>query len=1011
MFSNLSFLRKKTLVRVISVLLLQTFLLYNIAYTAPAENVTIQEKEDTLAPYVVSQLVLEADNSKLVRTLDKAVTAAKKVGDTQMMSFAERAKRVQKGSIRAYLRKCLKRIQKDYQELDIVWDIKDLNSIFFGNLVTKVVALAGEGQLENEPYELVGKRMGPMALEELDNLCREMGIATQNETPGRGPARTGDSEKMLTLDEAHAFDSVLEKIFDYEEEHRGAVKKNDIIDADRGLVNSQYVVIEDEVWDQFVKEYNADPANEVKVPMDLEAVPGTNKTRFDFDPTDPEYSYDHDVKKFIYIKTSRYKLLSKDKEKLLRFALHENEHIRSAMGLIPATRGDRSKEEGIIRHDLGYDISDIIDEFRKLRDKEFRDYYEKKFGDIFARRVSQDPPRELELKDLILESVDYFLNTGNAIPLAIILERLIVDEDTYRYGVFKDAIGKVQTERAILTNGIFTEALKAPFLNDYQRNEIVRMLRGMFKPVEVPDSEKVAVIMAGGGGTRLWPLSTSDDPKQLLKLFEFMSTLRISLERTIEAGFKPENVYVQTIPVYKEQIRGLFREMGLDPEKVIAEPEPADTAAAFGYAFAKLVRKHQGNKAVFIGTADHIIGQIDTLFKDTVNKALSTAWRNPLIGTIGITPKEPNEELGHINKGPETLSFDVFPVARFEEKPKGQRAVELFERGDLFNSGMFLATGNTVMSAFEELAPSGYYKGFKRIIEASDEELEEVEKEVFREFAKWKAARVSPDGGRGVSFDYVIAEPLSRGKATKTGIFTVPGDFYWEDIGSFYAICKQYMEGLYKDAGGNWRREGTNVVIENPGDNVTVTDCEGCLVFIKEKAPGDETPVEIAIGGQKHKPLKDMLIVYNPRTKTTMVAPLKVAGSLLKEIQGEVLKQNAYTAQFIKGGEIILEEKRAEVVNVTDKVVKDKDTGDDKRIVFEERAKDKGVIKSRGITNVKASCNEGLLVLLGTSDLEVRVNKVAGKRGEIEINVRRLDEEDWEISDEPRPVTVTREQR
>ncbi|MBU1127636.1 MAG: hypothetical protein KKE01_00955 [Candidatus Omnitrophica bacterium] len=527
-----------------------------------------------------------------------------------------------------------------------------------------------------------------------------------------------------------------------------------------------------------------------------------------------------------------------------------------------------------------------------------------------------------------------------------------------------------------------------------------RVLSARFKDMrqlgEVPADKKICLLFAGGVGTRLIGVSTPEAPKQIVPIFrdpktgEQKSSLQIGIERALEAGFLPENIRIQTTGALLRPIQDILVGMsvkGLTADNAYAEPAYADTAAAFGYGFACLVREGRGDNAVFVGTADHIIDLDSGEFKETVNNALDVVYGNPLIATIGIVPLEANNDFGHLEVGPETSIPGMFALAGFEEKPEGEKAQELFDRGDLFNSGMFLATPETVMEEFKKVAEKKglnpdvddcYYRGLSRIIDAAEgKKRDSVEREEFVKFARWKKDGKSPESPRGVSFDYVIAEQSEV-------MITTPGNFYWRDIGGYKAIYEQYAEpsGKYYAAGKTVDKKG-NVVLASAEeeDIVRFNNCEKCLVIIMDNADGEGFRADISLSG-----LKSQLVVYNPSKRMTMVASLDMPGSVLKALQDKVLNVNPYTAQFLGRGIPEMVDKRGEVLNV--------DIGAN----VETRAARTGIIKGLGNRDVVAACNSGLLLLPGTKEARIDVFRRSNSK-RITIDVSKIDEKNGIILD------------
>lgn len=210
-----------------------------------------------------------------------------------------------------------------------------------------------------------------------------------------------------------------------------------------------------------------------------------------------------------------------------------------------------------------------------------------------------------------------------------------------------------------------------------------------------------AVIMAGGAGTRLWPLSRKLRPKQLLRLFDGRSLLQIARER-LNGLFDPANIWVVTSAHYINHIAAELPDIPRD--NLIGEPMGRDTANAIGLA-AHLLQRRDPDATMAVFTADHIITPQER-FAGAVRTGLDAAeqFADSLI-TFGITPAGPHTGYGYLHRG-EALGPKTFRVAEFKEKPTLEVARQYVTSGEyLWNSGMFVWRVSAIRAELERNLP------------------------------------------------------------------------------------------------------------------------------------------------------------------------------------------------------------------------------------------------------------------------------------------------------------------
>ncbi len=217
-----------------------------------------------------------------------------------------------------------------------------------------------------------------------------------------------------------------------------------------------------------------------------------------------------------------------------------------------------------------------------------------------------------------------------------------------------------------------------------------------------------AVIMAGGGGTRLWPLSRKTFPKQLLSIFGDTTLFQSAINR-LNGVFDPENILIVSTEELKEK---LLSSSPIPPtEQYLDEPEPRGTAAVIALAAAVLAKSNP-TAVMAVLTADHTIQNV-AVFQKLLKQAYQAAQDGNLV-TLGIEPERPATGFGYIEKG-SSLSLsgveEVYTVQRFTEKPSLDQAVKMVSSGKfLWNSGMFFWRVDVILNEFKTWMPELHEK-------------------------------------------------------------------------------------------------------------------------------------------------------------------------------------------------------------------------------------------------------------------------------------------------------------
>ncbi len=301
-----------------------------------------------------------------------------------------------------------------------------------------------------------------------------------------------------------------------------------------------------------------------------------------------------------------------------------------------------------------------------------------------------------------------------------------------------------------------------------------------------------AVIMAGGKGTRFWPKSRKDLPKQLLSIGTKKPLIVETVER-LEPLIPRERIFISTSEDLAKRIQKLLP--GISRSNYILEPVGRDTAPCVGLATAVLSRKIGSGpkrKVMAVLPADHCIGQ-PARFRKTLLKAANIAARHEVFVTIGIKPSGPSTAYGYIQPG-EKLSGErgAFELKRFREKPGGHLAKRLLKQGCLWNAGMFIFQPEVGLVAFDKYLPK-MAAGLRRIEAAADTRTQKrLIQKLFPEFEK-------------VSLDYGIMEKTDN-------MAVISGEFGWCDVGGW--------DALYRLLGGDGERNvsrGSFIQVDSRG--------------------------------------------------------------------------------------------------------------------------------------------------------------------------------------------------
>jgi mannose-1-phosphate guanylyltransferase len=307
--------------------------------------------------------------------------------------------------------------------------------------------------------------------------------------------------------------------------------------------------------------------------------------------------------------------------------------------------------------------------------------------------------------------------------------------------------------------------------------------------------DNYAIIMAGGIGSRFWPMSTTECPKQFLDVLGIgKSLIRLTYERLLHL-IDSENIYVVTNEKYVALVKTQIPE--LTGEQILTEPVRKNTAPCITYAAAKIYAKNE-NANLVVAPSDHLI-----LKEDRFNKILSIALDESSKGeqliTLGIKPNRPDTGYGYIQfyQDGDIIGGQIKKVKQFTEKPNKELAELFVKSGDYYwNSGIFIWKASTLLKAIQKFKPELYNEFCSNY-------------SIYNTPAEQKFVHDAFISCEDISIDFAIMENAKN-------IYVVLADFNWSDLGTWSSL----YEHLEKDYKGNaadqnvWMVDSTNCIVK-----------------------------------------------------------------------------------------------------------------------------------------------------------------------------------------------------
>ncbi len=315
------------------------------------------------------------------------------------------------------------------------------------------------------------------------------------------------------------------------------------------------------------------------------------------------------------------------------------------------------------------------------------------------------------------------------------------------------------------------------------------------------------VIMAGGVGSRFWPMSTEDTPKQFIDVLGVGRTLLQMTADRFKGICPPENMWVVTNKRYASLVREQLPDM---PEQnILLEPCRRNTAPCIAYVSWRIKMMDPGANIV-VSPSDHVVTDV-VEFQRVIRQCLAFTCETDAIVTLGMKPNRPETGYGYIQADLSTNSLrnkEIFRVDKFREKPDLETALQYIRQSNFFwNAGIFIWRAETIVNALRVYAPR-----VNRIFERLQNDFGTPREQQLIDEAY-------PDC-ENISIDYAVMEKAEE-------IFVCPADFGWSDLGTWGALRMQSQQDIYG-----------NALI---GDNIKMVESHNCIVHVTE---GRQTVVQ-----------------------------------------------------------------------------------------------------------------------------------------------------------------------
>ncbi|NER15008.1 mannose-1-phosphate guanylyltransferase [Leptobacterium flavescens] len=323
-----------------------------------------------------------------------------------------------------------------------------------------------------------------------------------------------------------------------------------------------------------------------------------------------------------------------------------------------------------------------------------------------------------------------------------------------------------------------------------------------------------AILMAGGVGSRFWPVSTSDFPKQFHDMLGTGETLIQKTFHRLAKLIPEENIFILTNERYNDLV--LEQLPGISQRQVVLEPAMRNTAPCILYASLK-IQKENPDAVMIVAPSDHWI-EDEEAFSNNIKTCFDACQQSPILATLGIQPTFPNTGYGYIEYE-DSGDEDIKKVSQFKEKPTYEKAKEYLEQGNyLWNAGIFMWSASTIVNAFKEYQP-----------------------ELFALFNKGMDLYNTADEADFIEENYPKAENISIDYAIlefSKSIYVLPALFDWNDLGTWGSLYDKLDKDSDKNAVVNSRiiaDDARGNMIRTSKDKIVVVDgIENYIIVDKE---------------------------------------------------------------------------------------------------------------------------------------------------------------------------------